>query len=100
MVAVTDGRHGAFVGTGNRVIHCSIVPAEVIGTAGAGDAFASTFVALTTMGWPLETALKAAAVNSGAVVGHVDTQSGLMKLAELEETVDKDESLQVREWAM
>ena len=71
-----------------------------VGTAGAGDAFASTFVALTALGWPLNRALKAASINSASVVRHADTQSGLLTLAEIEERVEGDEALHMREWPM
>jgi ribokinase len=100
MVIVTDGRHGAFVAVDGKVVHCSTVPVEVVGTAGAGDAFASTFVALNGLDWPLEQALKAATINSASVVRHADTQSGLMTIAELEEAANRDEILRVREWTM
>ncbi len=100
MIVVTDGRNGAFLGTGEKVVHCPSVPSEVVGTTGAGDAFASTFVALTSMNWPLDQTLKGATINSELVVRHADTQTGLMKLADLEDAVAADESLQVREWAL
>ena len=100
MVVVTDGRRGAFVGQAGRVVHCSTVPVEVVGTAGAGDAFASAFVSLTGLGWPLERALKAATINSASVVKHADTQSGLMTISELEGATDSDTVLQVRQWPM
>lgn len=100
LVVVTDGRNGAIVGTGDKVVHCPTVTTEVVGTAGAGDAFASTFVALTSMEWPLDQALKAATINAASVVRYADTQTGLMKLSDLEQAVASDESLQVREWTM
>jgi ribokinase len=100
MVVVTDGLHGAFVATGDRVVHCSIIPTNVVGTAGAGDAFASTFVALNALGWPLERTLKAATINSASVVRHADTQTGLMRLAELEEATESEQRLGVRDWAL
>ncbi|WP_088346988.1 MULTISPECIES: carbohydrate kinase family protein [Rhodomicrobium] len=100
MVVVTDGRQGAFVGTAGTVLHCPAAATEVLGTAGAGDAFASTFVALTSLGWPLDAALKAATLNSASVVRHADTQTGLLKLAELEEAVAREKGLQVRDWPM
>jgi ribokinase len=98
MVVITDGRSGAFVGSAGRIAHCTAVPVDVVGTAGAGDAFASTFVALTGMGWPLDRALKAATINSASVVRHADTQSGLLQLAALSETLESNEGLRMREW--
>lgn len=100
IVVVTDGRHGAFVGSGGKVVHCSAVPTEVVGTTGAGDAFASTFVALINLDWPLEQALRAATINSASVVRYADTQSGLMKLSDLEEKTARDAGLHIRDWAM
>lgn len=100
IVVVTDGRHGAFVGAGERVVHCSAVPTEVVGTTGAGDAFASTFVALTSFDWPLDQTLRAATMNSASVVRYADTQSGLLSLSALEEKTVRDDGMHVREWPM
>lgn len=100
MVVLTDGRHGAFLASGEKIIHCPALATEVVGTAGAGDAFSSTFVALSTLGWPLDQALKAATINAASVVHHADTQTGLMKLAALEQAAACEESLQIRDWPM
>ena len=51
---------------------------EVAGTAGAGDAFASTFAGMVTAGASIEEALKSATCNAGSVVSHLDTQTGLL----------------------
>jgi ribokinase len=98
MVVVTDGRDGAFAAIAGTVYHCPAVPVEVVGTAGAGDAFAATFVAMLELGWPVERALKAATINAASVVRYADTQSGLMKRADLETAVTRDEAITVREW--
>ncbi len=81
---VTDGQGGAFLGTGKEIVHCPIAKADVAGTAGAGDAFTSTFSAFIAMGRPVEDALRAATLNAAAVVAFVDTQSGLLHLDVLE----------------
>lgn len=99
-VVVTDGRHGAFVGTCGKVVHCPAAPTEVLGTAGAGDAFASTLVALTGLGWRLDAALRAATLNSASVVRHADTQTGLLKFDELQQAVAQNGGLEIREWPM
>ena len=51
---------------------------KVAGTAGAGDAFNATFTAHIALGRKPEDALRAAAINAASVVGHVDTQTGLL----------------------
>jgi ribokinase len=100
MVVITDGRHGAFLAAGQTLIHCPAQATEVVGTAGAGDAFASTLVALSALEWPLGRALKAATINAASVVRYADTQSGLMKIGALEDAVASDDSLGIREWTM
>jgi ribokinase len=101
IVVVTDGRDGAFAAMAGKVYHCPVMTVEVVGTAGAGDAFASTFVAMRELGWPIEQALKAATINAASVVRYADTQSGLMKRVDLEAAVDKaGGDLKVRQWSM
>ena len=83
-VVVTDGRHGAFLGTQDAIIYCPVLETQVAGTAGAGDAFNATFSACVALGRPPEEALRAAAINAGSVVGHVDTQTGLLAREEID----------------
>jgi ribokinase len=99
MIVVTDGRKGAFVGTPKEVAYCAAVPTQVVGTEGAGDAFASTFVALTAMKHPLKQALQAATLNAASVVRHVDTQSGLLRYGALEdELASRGKEAEFRSW--
>jgi ribokinase len=99
-VVVTDGRHGAFLGTHDAILFCPVLQTNVAGTAGAGDAFNSTFTACIGMGLAPENALRAASVNAASVVGHVDTQTGLLTRAELDKRVAVNEAaLKVRIWS-
>jgi ribokinase len=99
-VVVTDGRHGAFLGTDGAILYCPVLETKVAGTAGAGDAFNATFSAWLAMGRPAEEALRAAAVNAGSVVGHVDTQTGLLGREEIERRLGETKAaLAVREWS-
>lgn len=101
MVVVTDGRKGAFVGTAKEVVFCSAVPTQVVGTAGAGDAFSATFVALTAMKHPLKQALQAATLNAASVVRHADTQSGLLRYGALEEELmTRGAETEFRSWPL
>jgi ribokinase len=100
-VLVTDGRHGAFLGTADAILHCPVVETKVAGTAGAGDAFSATFTARVAMGRPADEALRAAAINAASVVTHVDTQTGLLSLQEIEKRLtETKDALEVRMWAL
>jgi sugar/nucleoside kinase (ribokinase family) len=55
------------------------VPAEVQGTAGAGDGFCSTLSAALAEGLAPEAAMREAAVNAASVVEHIDTTGGLLR---------------------
>jgi ribokinase len=99
-VVVTDGARGAFVGSDEEILFAPAVRTKVVGTAGAGDAFSSTFVAFVALGRPVEEALRAATINSGSVVGHIDTLTGALRRPEVERRLaDLPPSL-VRRWPL
>lgn len=83
-VVLTDGRDGAFSATSERMIYCPAHEADVQGTAGAGDAFASTFSAYLAERRKPDVALRAASINAASVLAYVDTQTGLMRRKDLE----------------
>lgn len=96
---VTDGRHGAYVGTREAIHFCPVLETRVAGTAGAGDAFNSTFAVQIAQGAVPGDALRAAVVNAASVVGFVDTQSGLLSRDELDRRVREFAGkLPVKEW--
>jgi len=82
-LVITDGRFGAYVGSDRRLIYCPVLPTEVAGTAGAGDAFASTFASFIMLGSSLDDAVRAATVNAASVLTRIDTQGGLLGLEEI-----------------
>ena len=86
-VTITDGAQGAFVGSREEIIFNPALKSKVIGTAGAGDAFGATLTAYLAMGYRIDEAVSAATVNSASVVGHVDTQTGLLRRHELDQKV-------------
>jgi ribokinase len=99
-VLLTDGGGGAFVATHDGcIVHCRPKLTEVVGTAGAGDAFVATFAAFKAQAAPMETALRAASLNAASVVEHVDTQTGLLHRTELDAWLARDgEGLRLRRW--
>ena len=98
LVLLTDGGRGAYAGTRDAVLFCPAVETTVAGTSGAGDAFASTFVAWQALGRPIDESLRAASVNAAAVVAHADTQTGLMTRAAIDRRVAELPHHGVRRW--
>ncbi|HXF55011.1 MAG TPA: carbohydrate kinase family protein [Hyphomicrobiaceae bacterium] len=100
-VLLTDGRGGAFLGRDDEVLYCPALEAQVVGTAGAGDAFTATFSAFIAQGRPPEQALMAAALNATSVLGFADTQSGLLTAEELERRLKGGEvGVPIRRWRL
>ncbi|MDR3438255.1 carbohydrate kinase family protein [Telmatospirillum sp.] len=98
-VVLTDGGRGAFVATRKELFYCPAAKCTVVGTAGAGDAFASTFTAFIALGRTEAEALRAATLNAASVVGHVDTQTGLLRMDAIEAALgDKSLLPAVRRW--
>jgi ribokinase len=70
VVVITDGPAGAYASDGNERLKMPLYPdpAPPVERTGAGDAFASTFVAALAKGHNLESALQWAPINSMSVV--------------------------------
>jgi len=97
-VVITDGARGAFVGSPKEILFAPALKSKVVGTAGAGDAFAATFTAYVALGRPIEEGLRAATINSASVVGYVDTQTGLLRRQELDRRLSMPPQLAIRSW--
>jgi ribokinase len=100
-VVITDGARGAFVGCrSGEILFAPAVKAKVVGTTGAGDAFGATFAAFLALGRPIDEALRAATINSASVLGHIDTQTGLLRRQELEGRLAAAPAIPIRKWKM
>jgi sugar/nucleoside kinase (ribokinase family) len=86
VVVITDGPQGAYASDGHNRFSMPLYPdpAPPVDRTGAGDAFASTFVAALIKGNSLEGALQWAPINSMNVVQKVGAQEGLLTEKELE----------------
>lgn len=80
IVCITDGPAGAFASNGEERFSMPLYPdpGPPVERTGAGDAFASTFVAALAKGNTLEGALQWAPINSMNVVQHPGAQAGLL----------------------
>lgn len=91
VAVITDGPNGAYASDGQKRMQMPLYPdpAAPKERTGAGDAFASTFVAALIKGNTIEGALQWAPINSMNVVQETGAQAGLLKEAELEEFLKK-----------
>jgi len=83
-IAITDGVDGSFVASPQGIYYCPSLRCKVSGTAGAGDAFASTLTCFIALDETIEKAMQAASINAASVVRYIDTQTGLLEFAALE----------------
>jgi ribokinase len=87
IVVITDGPQGAYASDGHKRLQMPLYPdpAPPVERTGAGDAFASTFVAALAKGNTIEGALQWGPINSMSVVQNVGAQNGLLTELQLEE---------------
>jgi ribokinase len=80
IVVITDGPNGAYTSDGQQRLKMPLYPdpGPPVDRTGAGDAFASTFVAALIKGNSIEGALQWAPINSMSVVQKVGAQAGLL----------------------
>jgi ribokinase len=87
IIVITDGPQGAYTSDGNTRLSMPLYPdpGPPVDRTGAGDAFASTFVAALIKGNTIEGALQWAPINSMNVVQKVGAQAGLLTENQLNE---------------
>jgi sugar/nucleoside kinase (ribokinase family) len=89
IAVVTNGKEGVYVAQGNTLLFHPSLPAEVVNTLGAGDAFGSGFVSALLQNLSLEQALIQGLVQATAVINVLDAQSGLLSADELTKLATK-----------
>jgi ribokinase len=86
VVVITDGPKGAYTSDAQQRLKMPLYPdpGPPVDRTGAGDAFASTFVAALIKGNSVEGALQWAPINSMSVVQKVGAQAGLLNEKQLD----------------
>jgi sugar/nucleoside kinase (ribokinase family) len=79
VVALTDGKRGAWVYDGQEIWHGDIYePNGLVDTTGAGDAFGSGFFSAYLYHYSIEKCLRYGMANAGSVVGSYGASTGLL----------------------
>lgn len=96
-VVVTDGKRGSFVRSAEgNMYSLAIFPSEIVERTGAGDAYASGFLAATMNGKPLDEAMRWGTANAASVITRVGAQPGLLKKEEMEELLNRYQNILVQ----
>lgn len=96
-VVLTDGKRGAYAFDGGSIYTVASFPAHKVETTGAGDSFASAFMAARLHGKDLSESLRWGAVNSASVISVVGPQPGLLRRAEIERRLKANPEFKVKE---
>lgn len=83
IAVVTNGAEGVYVATQNTLYFHPSLPTKVVSTLGAGDAFASCFVAMLAQQQSIGQALVCGIINSSSVIGFLGAKTGLLTATEL-----------------
>jgi ribokinase len=87
-VVMTNGMHGSYALDEAEGFHFQAMsPGEAVERTGAGDAYASGFLAAASHGECLPDSMQWGSINSASVVGHIGAQAGLLSKDEMEELV-------------
>lgn len=83
IVVITDGEKGSYVHDGVSFWKCGITDTPVVERTGAGDSFATAFIAALNHGKDIPEALRWGTMNSGSVILKVGPQAGLLTKAQM-----------------
>lgn len=78
IVVVTDGSKGAYAYDGKDAYHMRVYPVKLVEMTGAGDSFATGFMAALYHGEEIYEALRWGTANSASVISFVGPQKGLL----------------------
>jgi len=79
IVMITEGKKGCYCTDGEKLYFLPGTKKKPIETTGAGDCFASTFVAGLAKGKDIPTAMRMALANAGSVIMHHGAKKGILK---------------------
>ncbi len=98
MVAITDGKKGAGLGTKDRWIKADSFKTKSVDDTGAGDAFATGAVTGILLEKKPEEILKMGLSNGGSVICFLGTKEGLLDKKGMKKWLEKKVKLVEEEW--
>lgn len=83
VVVITDGEQGSYAHDGHRYWRIGVTNTPVLERTGAGDAFATGFLAATHYGKTIPEALRWGTMNSASVITKVGPEAGLLTKSQM-----------------
>ena len=83
VVVLTDGTRGAWTTDGENIFHAEALKIKALDTTGAGDAFASAYLAAHLKGKDIQECLRWGVVNSASSVEYYGGTEGLLDEADI-----------------
>lgn len=97
MIIITDGKSGSYGFDGERFFELGIIPAQVVDTTGAGDAYATGVLAGLFYGKDLAEAMRFGAANGASVTEQIGPQAGLLTYAKMKEKLQEHSKIMAKE---
>jgi ribokinase len=88
-VVITDGKRGAYCYHDGKMYFAQTTKMPIIETTGAGDAFASSFLAGIILKNDIQFAMKLATTNAESVISHHGAKNKLLTMKEAKEIMKK-----------
>ena len=97
IVVITDGKNGSYCFDGKKYYHLGLFPAKIIDRTGAGDSYATAFIASLFYNNSITEAMRWGTINSASVVSTLGPQDGLLTKQQIFAKLQKNPKFQVQE---
>ena len=98
-VVVTDGSKGAYAHDSNNAYSMKVFPVKLVEMTGAGDSFATGFMAALYHGEGAYEALKWGTANSASVISYIGPQKGLLTHKGMKEMLNRFKNIKPKRLA-
>lgn len=98
IVVITDGDRGSYAFDGKKFYQCSIYPAKRIEMTGAGDSYATAFVAALFYGKEIPEAMAWGAINAASVIEQIGPQRGLLRKEQIMTKIEQNPDFRGKEF--
>ncbi len=93
-IVITDGGNGSYTYDGEKCYALPVFPAKVMEKTGAGDAYATGFIAALAHGRKAREAMRWGSANAAGVIEKIGPQDGLLTLSAMHKRLKLEHAIQ------